>query len=860
MSIEKALGIGGFAGEAEKLNQTGTPSDMDIEVILEDENAGLDSEVLGLEIAPYVHNENLVLKLLETDPDRLVKMGKDLLGDYDNDEKSRDEWKQTLDEGLKLLGLKVENRTDPWEGACGVFNPMLSEAAVRFQSEMIMETFPPSGPVKTKLIGKESKEKLAAAERVRENMNYELTENMREYRSEHERLLWALPLTGSAFKKVYFDPNLDRQTAIFVPAEDVVVGYGAPDISTAPRVTHVMRKTKNDIMKLQLSGFYRDDIVPPESPNVQNMQSWDINERKNKLSGMQPVLDNRLVLLEMQVELAGLESLSQEEMEGENEAEEKPEGVDEDDIAYPYVVTIEKSSGTVYSIYRNWREDDQKKLKRDHFVHYVYIPGFGFYGFGLIHLIGGHAHAATSITRQLIDSGTLSNLPGGLKASGLRIKGEDVPIGPAEWRDVDIAGGKIQDNLFPLPYKEPSQVLLTLLDRVVADAKEMAATANLKIGDLNKETPVGTTLAILERTLKVMSAVAARVHAAMKNEFALLKDIIKDLTPDTYQYEQEDPTATKLDYDLVEIIPVSDPNATTTAQKVIQYQTVLSLATQKPELYNMPLLHRHMLNAMGIRDADKLVPMPGEETPADPVTENMSIMMSKPVKAFLYQDQDAHLAVHVPLVQNPKFQQQLQTMGPLGQSVVAQAHAHIMEHVAMKYRKDIEKMIGASLPSPEEKLPEEVEASLSKLMAEAAARLLQKDMMEAQQQRIQQQMQDPTLQMQRMELDLKNKEIERKRMKDEADVNIKQQEIQLKAGDKGIEVQREAQKAELERIRGQDKLDFEREKHAMEMQQNAQRLQQEQQAEGFRMGMDMVKQQQAAQQKAAQPKKPNGGR
>lgn len=853
MSIEKTIGAGGFAGEAERLNELGTPSDMEINVVLEnDGEEGLDSEVTAVELRPYVHNENLVLKLLESDEgkSKLETLGKELIADFNNDDNSRKEWKDTLDKGMDLLGLKIAERTEPWDGACGVFHPMLAEAAVRFQSEMIMETFPPSGPVKTKILGKVTKDKEAAAGRVKEDMNHELVDKMTEYRPEHERLLWNLSLMGSAFKKIYFDPNLDRQTAVFTPAEDLVVPYGATDLQNAPRVTHVMRKTKNEIMKLQLSGFYRDDIVPPDptTPATDNQ----LQTKKDKLAGTKPsIIDSRLVLLEMQVELTDIEP-EDETTEVEGEINDRgQEGVDIDDIALPYVVTIERSTGTIYSIYRNWNEDDAKKRKRDHFVHYIYIPGFGFYGFGLIHLIGGHAQSATALTRQLVDAGTLSNLPGGLKASGFRVKGEDVPIAPGEWRDVDLPGGKIQDNIFPMPYKEPSQVLNVLLDKIVADAKEMAATANLKIGDLNKETPVGTTLAILERTLKVMSAVAARVHAAMKEEFKLLKNIIKDLTSEQYEYEVDGEMGSgvkKSDYDAVEVIPVSDPNATTLAQRVVMYQTVLNLAQQKPELYNMPLLHQRMVAMMGIPDAEKLVPTDEDKTPMDPVSENMAIMTSKPIKAFLAQDHDAHLAVHVPMIQNPKFQAQLQQMGPLGQSVIAAANAHVMEHVAMQYRRNIEKIIGAPLPAPDEKLPQEVETSLSKLMAEAAGRLLGKDQMEMQQQQIQQQMQDPILQMQREEIGIKREEVERKKQKDVVDAELKEKELMLKAGDKQGEVQREFQKAQIEKQKGQDKIMMEREKHAMKMQQEKEKMVQQQHAQGFKMGVDMINQQRKAQQ------------
>ena len=708
----------------------------------------------------------------EMGANELQTLASDLLEDYDSDISSRKDWLDTYVKGLKLLGLKYEERTEPWAGSCGVFHPLLMESAVKFQSETIMETFPALGPVKTTIIGKETQEKKDASVRVADDMNYELTERMREYRPEHERMLISLCLAGNAFKKVYFDPALDRQTSVFIPAEDIIVPYGATNLEQAERVTHRMRKTKNELRRLQVAGFYVDvDLGEPM------MVMDEVEKQKAKDQGFNASVDNRFQILEMHVDmdLAGYE----DEKDGE------PTG-----IALPYVVTIEKGTNTVLAVRRNWLQEDKLKFRRQHFVHYGYIPGFGFYYFGLIHLIGGHAQAATSLMRQLVDAGTLSNLPGGLKARGLRIKGDDTPISPGEFRDVDLPSGAIRDNILPLPYKEPSQVLLALMDKIVADGQRFAATGDLKVSDMSAQSPVGTTLAILERMLKVMSAVQARIHYAMKQEFRLLAGIIRDNTPTDYSYEPEigNRKAKQSDYDMVDVIPVSDPNASTMSQRVVQFQAVLQLSAGAPQIYDLPYLHRQMIETLGVKNAAKIVPVEEDMKPVDPVTENMNIMRGKPVKAFLIQDQEAHLAVHMAAMRDPKLAQ-VMGQNPQAQAIMAAAQAHIMEHVAFQYRKEIEKMLGAALPPMKDEdkdeedvreLPPEIEAQLAQLVAQAATKLLQKNTAEAQQQQAAQQSQDPLVQMQQKELQIKESEVQRKAAKDQADNAMKQQEIQIK--------------------------------------------------------------------------------
>ena len=736
----------------------------------------------------------------EMGANELQTLASDLLEDYDSDIGSRKDWLDTYVKGLKLLGLKYEERTEPWAGSCGVFHPLLMESAVKFQSETIMETFPALGPVKTTIIGKETQEKKDASVRVADDMNYELTERMREYRPEHERMLISLCLAGNAFKKVYFDPALDRQTSVFIPAEDIIVPYGATNLEQAERVTHRMRKTKNELRRLQVAGFYVDvDLGEPL------MVMDEVEKQKAKDQGFNASVDNRFQILEMHVDmdLAGYE----DEKDGE------PTG-----IALPYVVTIEKGTNTVLAVRRNWLQEDKLKFRRQHFVHYGYIPGFGFYYFGLIHLIGGHAQAATSLMRQLVDAGTLSNLPGGLKARGLRIKGDDTPISPGEFRDVDLPSGAIRDNILPLPYKEPSQVLLALMDKIVADGQRFAATGDLKVSDMSAQSPVGTTLAILERMLKVMSAVQARIHYAMKQEFRLLAGIIRDNTPTDYSYEPEigNRKAKQSDYDMVDVIPVSDPNASTMSQRVVQFQAVLQLSAGAPQIYDLPYLHRQMIETLGVKNAAKIVPVEEDMKPVDPVTENMNIMRGKPVKAFLIQDQEAHLAVHMTAMRDPKLAQ-VMGQNPQAQAIMAAAQAHVMEHVAFQYRKEIEKMLGAALPPMKDEdkdeedvreLPPEIEAQLAQLAAQAAGKLLQKNTAEAQQQQAQQQAQDPLIQMQQQELKIKESEVQRKAAKDKMDAAGKADEIRLKEEDLKLKQQSSmiaaAGKADEIRLKEQD--------------------------------------------------------
>lgn len=741
----------------------------DIEIEIEDPEAvhiGVDG--MEIDIVPGEQTaEDFDANLAEDLDERvLATLATDLLGDYESDVNARKDWLNTYVKGLKLLGLEYEERTEPWSGACGVFHPILMESAVKFQSETIMETFPAMGPVKTKIVGRETPEKKEAATRVADDMNYQLTEVMQEYRPEHERMLISLCLSGNAFKKIYFDPSLDRQTAMFIPAEDLVVPYGAANLESAERVTHKMRKTKNEILKLQDAGFYRDiDLGDP----VRTID--DVEKQKNTETGLSATMDDRFQLLEMHVEL---------DLEGDPARD-----VDEDNvptgIALPYVVTIEKGTQNILSIRRNWLKEDPLRMKRQHFVHYGYIPGFGFYSFGLIHLIGGHAKAATSLMRQLVDAGTLSNLPGGLKTRGLRIKGDDTPISPGEFRDVDLPSGTMRDNILPLPYKEPSQVLVALMDKIVEDGRRFAAVADLKISDTSAQSPVGTTLAVLERMLKVMSAVQARIYYTMKQEFKLLAGIIRDNTPDEYSYEPEvgNRKAKQSDYDQVNVIPVSDPNASTMSQRVVQYQAVLQLAQSAPQLYNLPMLHRQMIETLGVKNAEKLVPIEDDMKPTDPVTENMNVMNGKPVKAFIFQDHEAHLAVHMAAMKDPKLAA-IMGQNPQAQALQAAGMAHIMEHVAFAYRNQIEQQLGATLPSPEDHLQPEIETQLSRLVAQAAQQLLQKNAGEMAQQQAQQQAQDPLIQMQQQELQIKAQEAATKEKKVVGDLAAKADEIRLK--------------------------------------------------------------------------------
>jgi hypothetical protein len=702
--------------------------------------------------------ENLAEDIIPED--RLQSLASELTEAFDDDLNSRKDWVQTYVDGLELLGLKIEDRTEPWEGACGVYHPILSEALVKFQAETMMETFPAAGPVKTEVIGKETPPKMQAAARVAEDMNYQLTEKMVEYRPEHERLLWGLGLAGNAFKKIYYDPNLRRQTAMFVPAEDLVVPYGATSIQTSERVTHVMRKTPNEVKKLQASGFYLScDLAEP-------MNTLDEVEKKiAQQLGFNATTDGRYKLLEMHVDLI---------------IPEDPEVDPQEQIARPYVVTLEKGEQKILAVRRNWRPDDDDMQKRNHFVHYSYVPGFGFYAFGLIHLIGAFAKSGTSLIRQLVDAGTLSNLPGGFKTKGMRVKGDDTPIGPGEWRDVDVASGTMRENIMPLPYKEPSQVLASLLQTIIDEGRRFASVADLKISDMSAESPVGTTLAILERTMKVMSAIQARIYYAMRQEFKLIRDIIRDFTPDEYTYEPDtgDQHAKKGDYDLVEVIPVGDPNAATMAQKVVQYQAVLQLSQTAPQIYDLPHLHRQMIEILGVKNAEKLVPVDDDLTPKDPVTENMAILTGKPVKAFLYQDHDSHLQVHQAASQDPSIQQSM-GQNPKAPMIMGAMQAHIAEHIAFQYRKQIEDQAGVPYPDPEANMTPDVELAVSRLAAAAAQQVLQANQAKAQQSQAQQQAQDPMVQMAQQELQIKQQDHALKDKKTQADIAAKADELDI---------------------------------------------------------------------------------
>jgi len=707
-------------------------------------------------------DENLAETLEEDD---IMSMASELEGDIDQDKQSRKDWEKAYTEGLKLLGLQYEERTEPWNGASGVFHPMITEAVVRFQSETITETFPAQGPVRTKILGKETPEKQEAAGRVEEDMNYELTEVMREFRPEHERMLWSLPATGSAFKKVYYDPNIGRQISIFVPAEDILLPYGTSDLDTCYRLTHVMRKTKNEIVKLQQAGFYRDIELPDPTKEQDN-----IKKAKDKETGFSDLNDDRYTLYESHVDLV----LKGDEDKGDDG---EPTG-----ITRPYVVTLIKGTDAVLAIRRNWEQDDPLELKRQHFVHYQYIPGFGAYGFGLFHLIGGYAKSATSLMRQLIDAGTLSNLPGGLKSRGMRIKGDDTPIAPGEWRDVDIGSGALRDSILPLPYKEPSLVLSGLMDKIVDEGRRFAATADMKVSDMSAQAPVGTTLALLERQLKVMSAVQARLHYTFKQELRLLAAIIRDYTDPDYDYDPVDATrkAKKEDYDHVDIIPVSDPNAATMSQRVVQYQAVIQMAQMAPDIYDLPQLHRQMLAVLGIKDADKLVPLPDDQKPKDPVSENMAALRLEPLKAFFYQDHQSHIQVHMMAMQDP-IVMQLVGQNPKAPQIQAAMMAHVAEHVGFAYRQKIEQQMGMPLPPEDEKLPPEIEIQLSAMMAQAAQQVLQQNQQQAAQQQAQQQAQDPVLQMQQQDLQIRMQELALKKQEIEGKLSLENKKLQVDA-------------------------------------------------------------------------------
>lgn len=833
MAIDKAAlpATGGMAEESALEIVIENPDSVGIF----DEEGGvlLDLDPEASEFMGITHDSNLVEFL---DDAQLDMLASELVSAFDSDRLSRADWEDSYVRGLDLLGLKFEDRSTPWEGACGVFHPMLSEAVIRFQAQTIQEIYPASGPVKTSIVGKLTDDKVKQANRVQNYLNYLITQRMTEYRTETEKLLFSLPIAGSAFRKVYYDPSMGRPCAMFVPAEDFVVSYGASDLSTCERATHVMKRSANEIRKLQVAGFYADIALPPPSPDISEIQ-----QKYDRLTGDSDNFeyDHRHTLLEMQVnlDLPGFEDMY----------DGMPTG-----IALPYIVTIDKSSRTILSIRRNWYEGDPSKMPRQHYVHYQYLPGLGFYGFGLVHMIGGLSKSATSILRQLVDSGTLANLPGGLKARGLRIKGDDTPIMPGEFRDVDVPGGAIRDNITFLPYKEPSGVLYQLLGDIVQEGRRFASAADVKAADINGEAPVGTTLAILEREMKVLSAVQARVHAAVSKELKILAELVKDYGPDVYPYEPDDgPLATADFDDRVDIIPVSDPNAGTMAQRIMQYQAALQLAAQAPQMYDIPMLHRQMLEVLGIQDADKLVPTENDIKPTDPVSENMNIINGEPVKAFMYQDHEAHIQVHMSMMENPQLMA-IASQSPNAQAAQAAMAAHVAEHVAFEYRRQIERELGVELPPPDEPLPEDIEYRLSKLVAPAAAQLTGKAQQQAQAEQNAQMQQDPVIQMQERELALKEQQALAKAESDQRSLDIKEQQAAVKAEVDIAKSQAEMAKiqADLEKAREKTALDYEKmeQEERLEAAKITAKVQSQQdtmsaqaEMEGFRSGFSLVR-------------------
>ena len=786
-------------------------SELEIEIV-NPEMVTLDDGSVEITIIPGAEESDLMdfdANLVDAlDEGYLNELAGDLLGMVDADVDSRKEWADTYVKGLDILGFKYEERTSPWQGACGVNSTVLAEAAIRFQAETMSETFPAAGPVRVKVLGKETKDKLEAAERVKADMNYELTENMVEYRPEHERMLYSLGLAGSAFKKVYFDPTMGRQVAIYIPAEDVIVPYGASNIESAERVTHVMRKTKNEMLRLQVSGFYSGIELGEPSPF-----HTDIEEKKAEEGGYDITDDDRYTVYEIHAEL-------------------DIEGVDEEDgLAKPYIVTIERGTGEILAIRRNWDESDMLNMKRQHFVHYVYVPGFGFYGLGLIHIVGGYAKAGTSIIRQLVDAGTLANLPGGLKSRGLRIKGDDAPIEPGEFKDVDVPSGSIRENIMPLPYKEPSQTLLSLLNQITTEGRRLGAISDMNISDMSANAPVGTTLALLERTLKPMAAVQARVHYAMKLEFKMLKAIMAEEASIDYDYipNRGEVSARQADYAMVDVIPVSDPNSSTMAQRVVQYQAVLQMSQQAPQIYNLPQLHRQMIEVLGVKNADKLVPTEDDIRPTDPVSENMNVLTGTPIKAFLNQDHEAHITAHQSFMQDPMV---AQTIGqnPQAQQIMAALQAHLAEHIGFRYRKQMEDKLGVTLPPPNEELPEEIEVHLSKLISEGGKQLTQQHQQEAAQKAAQQQQQDPVLQIQQAELQVKQQEVQRKAQKDQSDMQLKQAELQ-----------RKTQKDQADAAIDQQQLEIERQELEIDAQKAGAKLAADRRTANTKLDLDLMK-------------------
>ena len=741
------------------------------------------------------------------DDSELRTIAVDFIAKFEADRRSRSDWEQTYKEGLDHLGLEIENRTTPWAGACGVFHPMLSEAVVRFQSQTIQEIMPAKGPVKTQVWGIDTKERQQQAKRVQDYMNYQLIEVMTEYRSETEKLLFSLPLAGSAFRKIYFDPSLGRPTSMFVPAEDFVVSYNEADLEQAERYTHVMARSTNQVKKLQVSGFYKDVEL-----TTSHIEENPITEKFNEIGGVSPSYDKdeRHQLLEMHVDfdLPGFES---------------PDGV-----ALPYVVTIDKGSSTILSIYRNWAEDDPHKIKKQHFVHYGYVPGIGFYNLGLIHMIGGLAKSATSLLRQLVDAGTLSNLPGGLKTRGLRIKGDDTPIMPGEFRDVDVPGGVIRDNITFLPYKEPSSVLYQLLGNIVEEGRRFASMADLKVADMNQEAPVGTTLAIMERAMKVQSAIQARIHASLKQEYKILAQIIHDYTDPDYPYETDAGEGIKAEDfdDRIDVVPVSDPNASTMAQRIMQYQAALQLAAQAPNMYDLPLLHRQMMELIGIPNADKVVPLSDDIPPKDPVSENQDILTGAPVKAYEYQDHEAHMRVHMAIKNDPQISQEMQN-SPAGSTISGALDSHVREHLGFVFRKQVEQELGIELPPMDKPLPEDVEKRLSILIADAADQMLGKKQAQQEAEQNAAMQEDPVVQQRERELGIREMDVQRKQQADAAKQQLEQQKL-------AADQQQDAAELELER----EKLALDETELMIKTQIDREQFDELQEAEGYKHQMD----------------------
>lgn len=816
MAIERAI---------EPFSQEGEES---LEIIIEnpdsvsimDDDGGMTFDFDPETSTVISHGDNLAEHMDETD---LMVLGSELVGHFESDRLSRKDWEDSYVRGLDLLGLKFEDRSTPWDGACGVFHPMLSEAVIRFQAQTIQEIYPASGPVKTAIVGKIDADKTKQAHRVQDYLNYLITQRMAEYRTETEKMLFSLPIAGSAFRKVYYDPSMGRPCAMFVPAEDFVVSYGASDLTTCERATHIMKRTPNEIRKLQVAGFYKDIELPASTPDMSEIQ-----QKYDRLTGDADIEhDSRHTLLEMHVDL---------DLKGFE---------DKDGIALPYVVTIDKSSREVLSIRRNWLEDDETKTRREHYVHYQYLPGLGFYGFGLVHMIGGLSKSATSLLRQLVDAGTLANLPGGLKSRGLRIKGDDSPIMPGEFRDVDVPSGAIRDNITFLPYKEPSNVLYQLLGDIVQEGRRFASAADVKAADINGEAPVGTTLAVLEREMKVMSAVQARIHASMTKELGILSEIVRDYGPEMYPYDPSAGPIVREDFDdRIDIIPVSDPNAGTMAQRIMQYQAALQLAAQAPQMYDLPMLHRQMLEVLGIQDADKVVPTEDDVKPTDPVTENMNLINGEPVKAFMYQDHEAHIQVHTSLLQNPKIAE-LMGQHPNAQAAQAAMAAHIAEHVAFGYRAKIEQELGVEMPGPEEPLPEDIELRLSRLVAPAAAQLTGKAQQEQQAQEQAAQQEDPIVQMQQRELQIKEQSAMAKAQADQKELQIKEQAAVMKAQQEMAKIQADLEKSrnntflQTQKLEHQERIESARIASRMTTEQAREESKKE--IEGFKAGFNLVK-------------------